>query len=297
MTKIKPHPDLTANVAAGMAKEVETRLDQARQLIRQHPGENGRSLENIIAEYFTRIVPDEYGVGTGFVVDVHNKMSRQQDVVIFKKNYYPRFVVGGVSFFMVESVAATIEVKAKVADIKTLQGAFANLESVKALDRTGGGENYIPRTCFCPELTVKLKEAGQLQKDDHIKVDPEIHENQIFTALVAVEAVSPETFIDEFMQYFGSKPRSTWPNGYAVLKHGTSLNYRSPNSGLVCNPMTATSLGLSAVDEIQNTLPLLDLTESLISFLRVLPLIDFQPLKYFYANRNLMPQIVSRTLD
>ncbi len=78
---------------------------------------------------------------TGFVIDGSGSVSGQVDLVLYRNDYYPIFEIGGVKHFPVESVVAVFEIKASTDSKNKLQGALDQIESVKALDRTGGGTN------------------------------------------------------------------------------------------------------------------------------------------------------------
>lgn len=138
---------LPHTVMRSLASEVLHQLELVNAIA--HPGENGRARETIIRSFLQKFVPRGFGIDTGFVVDAHGTMSKQVDIVIYRDDYHPVFEIGGVRHFMVESVAAVIENKARVESRKVLGSALDNLRSVKGLDRTGGGRNHsdgLPRT-------------------------------------------------------------------------------------------------------------------------------------------------------
>lgn len=105
----------------------------------KHRGERGRAREEVLRQYLREVIPEGFLVATGFIIDSTGKQSRQQDLIIVRRDYHPRFQVGGTQFFPVESVAAVIEVKSTLKS-RTLRNAIENARSVKALDRTGEAE-------------------------------------------------------------------------------------------------------------------------------------------------------------
>jgi hypothetical protein len=82
-------------------------------------------------------------ISTGFVIDSAGQLSRQQDIVIYRRGYHPIFVVGGIHHFMVESVAAVMQNRASIASRESLVDALDTISSAKALDRTNRGTNYV----------------------------------------------------------------------------------------------------------------------------------------------------------
>ena len=79
-----------------------------------HPLHKVTPREAFIREFLERHLNSTVSIGTGEIIDCHSKPneSRNQfDIVIYKKNF-PRLDFGGnINGFLVESVAATIEVK------------------------------------------------------------------------------------------------------------------------------------------------------------------------------------------
>src|SRR5215472_8229321 len=132
---------LVSEILQSLNREVINQLDLAGAI--EHPGENGRAREQIITSYLHRMVPREFGIDTGFVFDACGNISRQIDVVIYRIGYHPVFEIGGIKHFMVESVVAVLENKASIGSRDKLQSAPDNTKSVKTLDRTNGGTNYL----------------------------------------------------------------------------------------------------------------------------------------------------------
>jgi hypothetical protein len=88
----------------------------------------------------------------------------------------------GVNLFMVEAVAAVIEVKSQLT-APELRAALANSASVKQLDRTGGNQNYI------------IVGGAGGQRQPNLVLDPENHDHQIFSLIVAGVASKPKSLV------------------------------------------------------------------------------------------------------
>lgn len=79
-----------------------------------HHGENGRYREIILINFLKRILPDSVGVGTGFVKNNQGNLTKQIDIIVFKKDYPKLFSEGDFVILVPESVLGIIEVKSKV---------------------------------------------------------------------------------------------------------------------------------------------------------------------------------------
>jgi hypothetical protein len=61
------HSPLVDQILKSLDREVMNQLDLAAAI--EHPGKSGRAREQIIASFFRRLVPKEFGIDTGFVFD------------------------------------------------------------------------------------------------------------------------------------------------------------------------------------------------------------------------------------
>lgn len=251
-------------VSRALAQEAISRLDAAS--IISHSGERGRAREEAISDFVRSLIPSGFGIGTGFVIDSTGEQSRQQDLVIYRRDYHPRFDVGGSTFFPVESVAAVIEVKSRL-DSKAYKEALVNSASVKLLDRTAGRQNYL-----------LLGGSGGMPHAELLDADR--HEHQVFSVIVAADAISHNRLHPVHYNHFASHPRRAWPN-MVVVAQKWSLVYAQADypSGVRTNQMRGVNLQLMEANE-HNVEPLVDMAQQLWSFLRVAPLIDVAPNHY-----------------
>ena len=237
-----------------------------------HPGESGRAREGVLRRFLNEIIPPDFGVDTGFVVDAVGGISRQIDIVVYRKGRFPVLDVGGVKHFMVESVAAAIEVKAAVGSAELLHGALNNIESVKALDRTNGGQN------------TKLP--------SFVAVNPDDVRDQVWGGVVTGASMAADTCRDSVADWLDGHERRVWPNTYVDIA-GFCLAYLRDGKlalpEMVDDPMNAKYLAVFR--GIQRTWgmspPLAFFAIDLLDFLRVTPVIDFSPSGYFY--RTMIP--------
>lgn len=144
--------------------------------------------------------------------------------------------------------------------------AMDSIASVKTLDRTGKGKNYIV--------------AGGRQE----VLDPNLHEHQVFSAITMLGGMGGATAVSIAADWCESHERSQWPNGI-VSTFEYSIFYDTPGELPRSNTMYARGIGSSQPSHPENTaVPILDFLGQLISFLRVTPIIDFKPYNYFPSN-------------
>jgi len=227
-----------------------------------HPGEGGRAREEVIRRFLAEILPPNFGIDTGFVVDAVGGISKQMDIVIYRKSRCPVLDVGGVKFFMVESVAAVLETKADIGSERVLVQALENIASVKGLDRTGDGKNV-----------VSLGATGRPVRADKVQ-------DQVFGAIVAGRSMGYETCLAKLAKWLRSNPdRQKWPNVYVDIKN-FNIHYYITENGLpkyTIDPMSAIGLtGGSGIKRIWGeSTPLAFLAADLLDFLQVVPEITF----------------------
>ncbi len=252
---------ITKNIVSKLNKAVLDELDLAREI--KHSGENGRARESILRSFLVKILPGKYKVDTGFVIDAVGGISRQIDIVIYRDGYHSVFEIGGVKHFMVESVVAVIENKASIASAAALQQAFENIKSVKLLDRSNRGKNYL------------LPTRRVVSRDDFY--------HQVFGAILTEKSLSTSSLRAEFQAFFeGTPDKSLWPNMYCDVR-GSSFRYVSADERVVVDPRKAAAFSISDPAAETYNPPLIELAFELVSLLRVLQVVDFSAADYFHG--------------
>lgn len=252
---------ITKKIVSALNKSVLDDLDLTRNI--RHPGENGRAREQILKNFLRKIIPKKYSVDTGFVIDAVGGISNQIDIVIYRDDYHSTFEIGEIKHFMVESVVAVIENKSSMASADALRNAFDNIKSVKQLDRTNKGKNYI------------IPSRKALDKNDFY--------HQIFGAMLTEKSLSSDSLKSEFIRFFEhTSDKSLWPNMY-VDARGSSFRYISQSGHAIVDPRNASAFSIS--DPLAKTYnpPLIELAYELVSLFRVLPLVDFSAQDYFHG--------------
>ncbi|MBE0529675.1 MAG: hypothetical protein IH626_02545 [Rhodospirillales bacterium] len=116
--------------------------ESLRQLaaLMPHYGERGRIAEEIIKSALERVLPKRFSIGNGVIVSSKGQVSEQIDIVIYD-NFFnsPIPSAFGPSVFPVESVYASIEVKATL----TPKELDASLEDIKGLREIGSRKHVV----------------------------------------------------------------------------------------------------------------------------------------------------------
>lgn len=220
------------NVTDLIASEAERLVVAFRQKLISHPGELGRGREEIVREFLRQQLPKRFQVSTGFVFDVHGKVSKQADIIIYDPQECPVYVAaGGISLFPCEGVVCAGQVKSSINSISEFQDALANLQSIKSLDRSAGGNNCAIQT-------------GEPIAQDRNHLD------QIFTFVFVIDHCLEEKSLRlALLEHLGNNQRHLWPNiTYVFDKYFTTLGCQG---GICPNPMDA--FGMSVVKDVPNS--------------------------------------------
>lgn len=262
---------LSYTYAMAVAKESVQELELVRSIA--HHGEAGRAREGVLRRFLQRLCPPGLGVDTGFVIDGAGDVSGQVDLVLYRPHYYPVLEIGGVKHFPVESVIAVFEIKATMDSDAKLLGALGQIESVKLLDRTGGGSNYT------------LQPMGR-------KVDPDVFYCQVFGAVLAERSLLAESAVEAVETFCEGRSRRLWPN-MVVAATDYSIRYIAPNKSPTEDATIA--VGIAASGPAQDAVPpLADVAVALANIVRVSAPVDYSPSRYFPCSMN---HLVQRPLN
>ncbi len=183
------------------------------------------------------------------------------DLVVHRSDYAPVFPISGVPHFLIESVAAAFEVRAAIDSTSDLESALANIRSVKALDRTGGGLNYV--------LHGNVN-GGPVRSEDF--------RHQIFAGILTGASLEQQLILKTLGAYFARNDRRLWPNVY-VDAQAFAVVFEAPETGDGGDSMTATSILVAIPPPPPSTY----LAQALVDYLRVAELIDYRPGRYFFG--------------
>lgn len=208
-----------------------------------HPLEVGLARERLLVEYLGRLIPERYGIGSGFIIDAQGNRSLQIDIVIYDKIVAGPFVIPGhVHFFPCESVVAIGEVKSSIKDKKTLGDALAKIKSVQELDR------------FSSLVNIETAVHGL---HGHVKMNLQEGavpiDYRILSFIFTSSALKLETLVGELRAYYSTNPRKFWPNLIASFDQYLIGYIR--DSSLDLFPDGATQLYVTAESEIDRIIP------------------------------------------
>lgn len=144
----------------------EQRLNLRMQAIRaaiDHAGEKGRGLESAVMDFIRGLLPDEYGLDTGFIAyrqgdndDV--KLSPQLDIIIYDRVRGVALAdLGTARVFPLEAVYGYVEVKTELNATELAKAVAANLDIRRAVNR-----RYY-HTVWCSPIESRVIDYSELQ--------------------------------------------------------------------------------------------------------------------------------------
>lgn len=110
--------------------------------IANHNPDTGYNRETILIDWLSKHLPEVVSARSGGkIIDSHNNISKQVDVVIYEKSM-PQLGGNEKTYYFAEGVVAALEVKSKLTP-KNLNEAFENLATVKVCKKEMPGNLYI----------------------------------------------------------------------------------------------------------------------------------------------------------
>ncbi len=104
-----------------------------------HSLTQGEETEREIISLLTDFLPSSYGIGSGIIIDIDGKPSKQIDIIIYD-NSKPNYTLSRNSkIFLVDQVIAAIEIKT---NYEKLKEGLENIKSVKELKTAKGQKAY-----------------------------------------------------------------------------------------------------------------------------------------------------------
>jgi hypothetical protein len=120
-------------------------FEQAAQRMRQefqelitvpHRGMKGQEAEKIVRTFLSDHLPTRFKVGSGFIIDPLENVSKQTDVVVYDAFNCPVYRASeDAAIFPSDNVAAVVEVKSRL-DKEQLRQAYENIHATKQLAKT-----------------------------------------------------------------------------------------------------------------------------------------------------------------
>jgi len=262
---------LPKQIVESLDAKVRTQLKLAGAI--GHSGEGGRARENIVRGFIRKLVAASFAVDTGFVIDSQGGISKQVDIVVYRTDFHPVLEIVGIKHFLIESVVAIIENKARIGSMAQLNQALDNISSVKAPDRTNRGQNRVI-----------------IGGSNGRPLDPSEFNHQVLGLIVTQKSMSEPKLERALLDFLRANERRVWFNLYVDINNFSVCYLRDRQEA---DSVSADSDFLAGADHTwaqrlfttikgseHFTPPLGQLAQSLVNFLRVTPLVDFLPTDY-----------------
>lgn len=111
-----------------------------------HSGVKGGEAEDLVKRFLTQHLPKRFDVGSGFILDPRNNVSKQTDVIIYDAANCPVYrTAENAGIFPSVNVAAVVEVKSRL-DRQEFTSAFENIMTSKQLAKEGLPANAVMTT-------------------------------------------------------------------------------------------------------------------------------------------------------
>lgn len=231
-------PDVTRKKIFELAA-AKLRQDFSELSTIPHSGLKGGEAENLVRAFLAQHIPRRFGVGAGFVIDPQDKVSRQNDVIIYDELNCPVYRASeDAAIFPSDNVAAVVEVKSRLTK-RELRDGFEKIADVKSLAKSappeGRGGPLRQQTMGCifafeSEITLETvaQEYGQLVGEFGIGRHPDlviVLDRGVLTLACKMRGLS-EWGLVLFLEGFGGQAGEGSHLGLAVHEIGSeSLDY------------------------------------------------------------------------
>ena len=180
--------------------------DENKKLI--HPREYGRFREEITKKWLKMYLPNQFDIGTGFIVAPDGYTSTECDLIIYDKYRTPKIEsIADQFFFPIETVAGIIEVKSDIQSIGDLKEALAKLAKIK-------------------EVRSKLKYQKPYKNSHNIFSPQHYPHDNIFTALICNEF---QFDIKNYLGKFYDGTKAQYKHNFVLSLNDGLLCYKAPN--------------------------------------------------------------------
>lgn len=196
----------------------------------------GSAREQAVRLKLEKLFPQAVGVGTGCVIDVQNKTSKQTDIIIYEKDICPVFSINDTpesSYYPCESVIAVGEVKSTLNTVDLLD-AFAKIESVKSLKRFGN-----EGTCFRKYCSRVVMQGAPSETFDQFNKPLD----QIYGFVICDKiGLAIDTFLSKCEEEIQKRPAYLLPNMIVSLHDGVLVHIDTKVNKICTDASTADAL-------------------------------------------------------
>lgn len=106
--------------------------DENKRLM--HSGEFGTYREDLVKKWLRIVVPEKFGISSGFLINDKGAISTQCDIIIYDRNTTPKIEnIDNQRFFPIETVSCIGEVKSDINSIADLNKYLKKLSEIKKM--------------------------------------------------------------------------------------------------------------------------------------------------------------------
>lgn len=206
------------------------------------PGLIGASREHPARLQLGKLLPAFVSVGSGLLIDSYGGQSKQQDIVIFERDFCPIYSINDTpeaTYYPAEAIAAVGEVKSTISK-SILFDALDKLKSAKQLRRHSEKENsglgaLAPFRPFGSGASYAATPTDEYNQDANFR-------DQVFGFILCNKfAQSLDAVLDNLVEYQRKFGHEYMPNLIVSLKDGFIQGMRSENFSLQHSLLTSDS--------------------------------------------------------
>lgn len=207
------------------------------------PGLIGASRESAVKKQLSRLLPEIVSIGSGCVIDSYGGTSKQQDIVIYERNYCPVFSINDspdATYYPCESVAAVGEVKSTLGR-RELEDSFEKIKSAKALLRYS--EDTLKWRSYGSSMGVVGAESERFSQDKKVS-------DQLLGFIICKKlGLTKESFLNAYRELSKDIKPHLRPNICISLEDGIVLNLDHDEMTVRWNSYEATGVALVGIEE------------------------------------------------
>lgn len=225
----------------GLAQELVDNFSRAARATT--PGLVGVAREVPVRQKLESILPPIVGIGNGCVIDSFGGTSKQQDVVVFEKQFCPVFSINQTpetTYYPCEGVIAVGEIKSGLGR-SDLKDAFEKIRSTKLLKRYN----------LNPESWRKYGSSLGMLGAPSEKYDPTTKfEDQIYGFVLCSHLeLKVETFLSAYRELCIAERPEFRPNLLVSLRDGCAVFLSASDRKVHMNPSSGTGIALTTVPD------------------------------------------------
>jgi hypothetical protein len=208
--------------AVNVAQELISAFETASRATT--PSLVGSARESSVKKKLEHLLPAGIAIGSGCVIDSYGNTSKQQDVILYERDFCPVFSVNEnpeTTYYPCEGVIAVGEIKSSVGD-KELKDIFKKIESVKCLKRFAKASKSVlvptdPTVCY---RCYGSKLAAEGAKSEEYNQDEKPFDQIFGFALAGKLSLKKETFCEKIKKLMESTNEALSPNLIISLTDG-----------------------------------------------------------------------------